>query len=246
MYDDYVSHYKKYSALYGEKVAIFLQVGKFYEFYDILDPTTGEGQTTTKKLIDFLGIKLLYRKVPGDRDGIWAGVPIQSLHVFASRLTRENWTCVIFNESKNLMGKIIRTVARILSPGTHLENAEKETMYSASLWLEEAPWSSHKPPSFAASVVDLTTGECISYEGTAVGTAETWTADDLLHFFQVHPIHECVIFWKGDLISWRHVSPRSSWPRIGSSFCEASSAVFRTPAERNSRTVFFSEAHANL
>lgn len=206
MYDDYVEYFKKYSAMYGEQTAIFLQVGKFYEFYDILDPTTGEGQTTTKKIVDHLGIKLTYKKAsgPGNRDGLWAGVPTQSLHNFAMRLTKENWTCVIIDETKDKKGKITRAVSRILSPGTHIETAEStylESMYLAVLYLEEAAWGTFSPPSFAASVVDLTTGETASYEGKAVGRSDTWASDDLLHFFQVHPPKECVVYWKGDAMT---------------------------------------------
>lgn len=206
MYDDYVEYFKKYSAIYGEQTAIFLQVGKFYEFYDILDPTTGEGQTTTKKIVDHLGIKLTYKKAsgPGNRDGLWAGVPTQSLHNFAMRLTKENWTCVIIDETKDKKGKITRDVSRILSPGTHIETAEStylESMYLAVLFLEEATWGSFSPPSFAASVVDLTTGETASYEGKAVGRSDTWASDDLLHFFQVHPPKECIVYWKGDTMT---------------------------------------------
>lgn len=223
MYDEYVAHYKNYEKLYGPKTAIFFQVGKFYEFYDILDPTTGEGQTTTKQITDLLAIKLTYKKasgpgVPsaandadaegrrgcpqGKRDGLWAGVPTQSLHSFAMRLTTQGWSCVVIDESKDDKGKITRATSRILSPGTHLENADgAESMFLTTLWLEEGSWTKQQPPLFAASTVDLTTGETASYEGEAVGRQDTWAADDLLQFFQVHPPRECVIYWRGDLLS---------------------------------------------
>ena len=207
MYDEYVEQYKHYSKLYGAKTAIFFQVGKFYEFYDILDPTTGEGQTTTKQITELLAIKLTYKKATGPstdgpRDGLWAGVPTQSLHSFAMRLTSQGWSCVIIDETKDEKGKITRAASRILSPGTHLENADgAESMFLASLWLEEGSWTKQQPPTFAASAVDLTTGETVSYEGQAVGRQDTWAADDLLQFFQVHPPRECVLYWKGDLLS---------------------------------------------
>ena len=201
MYDEYVAHCKNYASLYGAQTAVFFQVGKFYEFYDILDPLTGEGQTTTKQITDLLGIKLTYKKAsgPGNRDGLWAGVPTQSLHTFAMRLTSQGWTCVIIDESKDDRGKITRATSRILSPGTHLETADgSESMFLATLWLEEVPWS---PPTFGTSVVDLTTGESVSYQGTAVGRNDAWAADDLLQFFQVHPPRECVVFWRGDVMT---------------------------------------------
>ena len=201
MYDEYVAHCKNYTRLYGAQTAVFFQVGKFYEFYDILDPLTGEGQTTTKQITDLLGIKLTYKKAsgPGNRDGLWAGVPTQSLHTFAMRLTSQGWTCVIIDESKDEKGKITRATSRILSPGTHLETADgSESMFLATLWLDEVPWS---PPTFGTSVVDLTTGESISYQGAAVGRNDAWAADDLLQFFQVHPPRECVVFWRGDVMT---------------------------------------------
>jgi len=202
MYDEYVAHHRGYASLYGPQTAVFFQVGKFYEFYDILDPLTGEGQTTTKQITDLLGIKLTYKKasgLPAGRDGLWAGVPTQSLHTFAMRLTSQGWTCVIIDESKNENGKITRAASRILSPGTHLETADgSESMFLATLWLNEIPWS---PPTFGTSVVDLTTGESISYQGTAVGRNDAWAADDLLQFFQVHPPRECVVFWRGDVMT---------------------------------------------
>lgn len=206
MYDDYVAHYKKYSGIYGSQTAIFFQVGKFFEFYDILDPVTGLGQTTTKKITDILGVKLTYKKAsgPGNRDGLWGGIPTQSLHPFASRLTREGWTVVVFEEEKDERGKINRIVTRILSPGTHIESPDSlnsESFYLATLLLEEASWNSSTPPSFSASTVDLTTGAVISYAGTATGRSDTWAIDDLVHFFQVHPPRECVVFWKGDSIT---------------------------------------------
>lgn len=195
MYDDYVAYFKKYVAIYGSQTAIFLQVGKFFEFYDILDSITGLGQTTTKKITDILGVKLTYKKAsgPGNRDGLWAGVPTQSLHGFAGRLTRENWTVVVIEEQHSA-GKITRSVTRILSPGTHVEAASLESCFLSSLWLQETKAA----PRFSASTIDLSTGALISFAGEATGRADTWAADDLVHFFQVHPPREVIVYWAGD------------------------------------------------
>lgn len=207
MFDEYVKSYKHYANTYGPQTAVFFQVGKFFEFYDILDPETGEGQTTARKVIDFLGIKLTFKKAsgPGNRDGIWGGIPTQSLHSFALRLTRENWTCVVIEETKEMGGKKYREMTRVLSPGTHtelVENIQTDSMYLASVYFEEAIWPSQEPPKFAATAIDLTTGEVLSYEGQAAGKAESWMTDDLVHFFQVHPPRELIVFWKGASITF--------------------------------------------
>jgi DNA mismatch repair protein MutS len=211
MFDEYIRTYKHYSSIYGPKTAIFYQVGKFFEFYDVLDPITCEGQTTARKVIDFLGIKLLFKKASvsrlakgedtGNRDGLWSGIPIQSLHTFSLRLTRENWTCVVVEEEKDAKSKITRHMTRVLSPGTHTEGAETESLYLMSIYFTESVWPSPAPPSFAATAIDLTTGQTLSYENAASGKRESWTTDDLLHFCQVHPPKECIVYWKGDAIS---------------------------------------------
>lgn len=206
MFDEYVKSYKHYASTYGPQTAVFFQVGKFFEFYDILDPETGEGQTSARKVIDFLGIKLTFKKAsgPGNRDGIWGGIPLQSLHTFALRLTRENWTCVVIEETKEVGGKKYREMTRILSPGTHVElvdTIQTETLYIGSVYFEEEAWPSQEPPRFSATAIDLTTGEVLSYEGQAAGKSVSWTTDDLVHFFQVHPPREVIVFWKGDTVS---------------------------------------------
>lgn len=203
MYDEYVEQFKLWQAQYGSQTALFYQVGKFYEFYDILNSETGEGQTTTRKIADFLGIKLIQKKASGrgNREGLWAGVPTQSLHNFAMRLTRENWTCVIVDEFKDEHGKITRKMARVLSPGTHIESAENaamESMFLGCIFLQE---QTSTAPKFGASVVDLTTGEVVSYESQAVGRQDLWASDDLLHFFQVHSPRECIVYWNGDVLT---------------------------------------------
>ena len=41
MYDEYIELYNIYTKKYGEKTAIFMQVGSFYELYDIINTETG-------------------------------------------------------------------------------------------------------------------------------------------------------------------------------------------------------------
>lgn len=200
MYLEYIKQLKTYRSIYGSQTALFMMVGKFYELYDILDKT-GEGQTNVKQAVETLGITLTTRKKdgPNGEDCYFAGFPEQSLQKFAAMLTREGWTVVVCDQEKNDKGKVqSRPVARIFSPGTHIETAGAEAPYLAGLWMIEKECA---PPEFAASVLDLTTGRMISYQGKAQGSQDLWSADDLVHFFQVHPPRETVFWWRGALIS---------------------------------------------
>lgn len=199
MYKQYIQEWKKYKAKYGDKVCFLMLVGKFYELYDILDKETQEGQTNVKEAVEVMGIQLPIRKAdgPGGEDCYAAGFPEQSLQKFVTMLTKENWTVVVTQQDKNSAGKVTgRPVERIFSPGTHIESAGMDTPYLAGLWLEEG--SLAQPPSFAAVSMDLTTGNVFSFEGQASGTADTWTSDELVNFFQLYKPKELVLFWRGD------------------------------------------------
>jgi DNA mismatch repair protein MutS len=200
MYDKYRMAYKHYSSIYGADTVIFYMVGKFYEMYDWIDSSTGLPGTTIKRAADLLGIQLSTRegKGPAGTDALFAGVPEQSLHKYATVLTRQNWTVVVFDQVKDTKGDIKeRVVTRILSPGTHIESATQDSVYIAGIWLEEGAWGSRAAPAFGLVALDLTTGCITTYEGSAAGKDDSWAADDALHFFQVHPPRECITWWKG-------------------------------------------------
>ena len=204
MYEEYGKAYRLHAAKYGPDTAIFYQVGKFYEFYDWIDPSNGATQTSMKRLVDILGVRMSLRKEEGPKkaDGLFAGVPEQSLHKYAAMLTRAGWVVVVYDQVKDWKGAVgSRDVARILTPGTHVEGLseaiEGGAFYFAGVWLIEPAWGSKDPPQFACVCLDLTTGKSITHEGVASGKPTAWTADDIFHFFQVYLPKECVVWWRG-------------------------------------------------
>lgn len=197
MYDEYIKQWKHYRSHYGDQTCLFLMVGRFYELYDVVNPVTGEGQTNVKQAVEVLGITLTVRKGDGPKkeDCYFAGFPEPSLQKFAAMLTREGWTVVVCDQQKDEKGTVTgRPVSRIFSPGTHIETAGAEAPYLAGLWLQEVEQG---PPTFSAVVMDMTTGSLVSYEGATLGNSEIWSADSLVHFFQIHPPRELVVWWRG-------------------------------------------------
>jgi DNA mismatch repair protein MutS len=205
MYEEYKTAYAQHSLNYGEHTAIFYLVGKFYEMYDWVDALSGQTQTSMTKLVDILGIQMSVRKGDGPKgaDGLFAGVPEQSLHKYAALLTRQSWTVIIYDQVKDAKGAVKeRKVSRILTPGTHLEAVTQDACYIGGVWLEDAQWgSSTSAPTFGLAAVDLSTGRIFSYEGAARGKQAAWSADDAVHFFQVYSPKECTIWWKGDQVA---------------------------------------------
>lgn len=204
--EQYIGLHNTHSAMYGPNTAILMLVGTFYELYDIPDPVSKEPQTSMKRAIDLMGIKLTTKvgNGPNGCDTLFGGFPEDQLHKFANLLTRENWTVIVLDQKKSTRGKVeSREIVRILSPGTHIESSTTDTLYVGGLWLSPASWTdthASTPPSFAAAVVDITTGATHTFESTTSGTKTLWSSDDLVHFFQVYSPREIIVWWAGDAI----------------------------------------------
>ena len=194
MNEEYVKLYKEHSKKYGENTCIFLEVGKFYEMYDKIQESTGVGETSMQRAVQILNIQLSRK----DNNVLFAGIPEQSLHKFASILTREGWTVVVVDQEKDIQNKVIaRNVSQILSPGTHVEAFSQDSAFIGCLLLEQI--SENLAPKFSISISDISTGRCYSYESKLEGKYDSWNFDRLLHFFQVHPIRELLILHKNFL-----------------------------------------------
>lgn len=201
MFQEYIAYYNEYTQKYGPNTAIFLQVGSFYELYDIQQLETNETRCNVRTIVDYLGIQLSTKK--GDfapnEVGLFAGFPDYVLHKWASRLTSAGWTVVVVEQFKDIRGKVKeRKVSRILTPASHVEAAlSTETPYVLQL-LFTSP-SAHAPPHFGAALLDLTTATTHTYSGAAVGRPDTWTAEAILQMINVFSPKEIVIDWHGDL-----------------------------------------------
>lgn len=198
MYDEYLSHYKMYTAKFGPKVAIFLMVGVFYEMYDRRDPQTGATSTTFSTLADMLGLKVTVKKGDSatDPDMLVAGLPDYAIHKWAARLTQLGWTVVIVDQVKNVAGKVTkREVQRILTPGSHVEAAvDRQDMYLTFVALKSI--TAALSPIIALTAIDLTTGHLHVFETQAQGTQEAWTSNDTVQFMELYPPRE--VLWSTD------------------------------------------------
>lgn len=201
-YSLYQKLYEKYRDLYGKQVSIFLKKGSFYEFYGQQDPITHTYLNNAKEVMEILDVMIhVYpNDGPNGTTGFFGGIPEWTLDKWAGKLTKLGWTVVVLdeNEEKDTKGKLVRSVSKILSPGTHVESAEGSEVFTiASLWLEA---TKEGPPLFGTTITDLTTGALLMYEGQATGTRYEWHTDDLRHLYQVYSPREL-------LIGWRNMSP---------------------------------------
>jgi DNA mismatch repair protein MutS len=177
----YRKFYETYSKQYGPNTCILLLVGKFYEVYDLIDPESGNPHTSMKRAVEIMNIALKEKPNygPNKETGLWAGIPEQSLHKFAAPLTALGWTVVVVDQVKEAATNqvINRIPTRILSPGTHLETASQERMSVSAIWIDGS--------TYAAAVLDITTGEVFSFQ-----TTEPY---NIQHMLQVYCVKESVV-----------------------------------------------------
>jgi len=193
MYAEYLNLYQTHKAIRGPKVAIFLLVGIFYEMYDERGPE-GDTKTNFLELVDLLGLTVSVKKGEGPSgktyDGIVAGIPEDHLHKWAARLTSLGWTVVVVDQVKNPAGKVSkREVARIITPGSHIEAASSQDIYMTFVSLsikDEAPY-------LALTALDLTTGHLHVFECKATGSDEAWTSNEAVQFMELYEPRE--ILW---------------------------------------------------
>ncbi len=172
----YKDFYDTYSKKYGPNTCVYLMVGKFYELYATFKNEMTPVASSVKRATEIMNILLKEKQLDDGSIELWSGVPEQSLHKFAQTLTREGWTVVVVDQVKESGEIIDRVAARILSPGTHVEIANQDRMSIAACWIDS---------SYHISILDLTTGEVISYSSKH--------ADEILHMLQVYTVKEMII-----------------------------------------------------
>lgn len=180
-YTLYQETYLKYKTLYGEKVAVFLQKGAFYEFYGQQDPSTGSHLNSFKEFTDILScqVNIYENDAPGGLTGFFAGVPDYTLDKWGGKLTACGWTVVVITQEEGAQstigGRMKRSVSRILSPGTHIENAETMTSCYIGAYHDIADIS---------LVIDVTTGSILY----------NTFKDSSAHFFQIYCPRELICY----------------------------------------------------
>jgi DNA mismatch repair protein MutS len=184
---------KKYQAKYGNQTTVFMQVGSFYELYDIQDPNTGKTLYNVREIADILGLQISVRQDSKTRNNILvAGLPDYALHRWAAKMTSMGWTVIQVDQIKDSSGAVkSREVTRIISPGTHIEAiGSTEVPYVLCMLFE----LSGTVPKFALASLDLTTGYTVTFSDSAHGREDIWTADSLQQFLSVFSPREIIIY----------------------------------------------------
>jgi DNA mismatch repair protein MutS len=200
----YYSLYDENVKKYGSKVAILLQVGKFFEMYDSVDIATGVPRSNVQVLAELCGAAIEHKpsRDPTKTRLFW-GFPEASLRKFERMLVAAGYSTFPYIQTKDTAGVVLeRTLDHIGSPGT-LWDAEgglavrREEQCMVSLYIE--PWldSSSRQSRWhvAASAFDVMTGQAVSTETDVALIDGKPVLDSLQPFLSMYPPAELLLHW---------------------------------------------------
>ena len=127
--ESYFTLTKEYSEKYGEKTAILMMVGSFYEIYGEKVGSNGNNNSNTYKTITGSKIEDISRICDlsiAQKTGtfVMAGFTYTKIEKYLKKLQDAGYTCVVINQDPN--NPKIRTVEGIYSPGTFFNSDSVE------------------------------------------------------------------------------------------------------------------------
>jgi len=200
----YYRLYDENVAKYGDKVAILLQVGKFFEMYDQVDIATGKARANVQALTELCGCAIEQRpsRDPSKKRLFW-GFPEASLRKFERMLVVAGYSTFPFVQNKDATGEVVsRALDHIGSPGTFWDAegglaVRKEEQILLSVYVE--PWSDSSTRLahwyIASTAFDVMTGKAVSMETDLVLIDGKPVFDAIQPFWSMFPPAEVVFVW---------------------------------------------------
>ena len=201
----YYNLYSEYVAKYGEKTAILLQVGKFFEMYDSVDKVTGKSIANVQVLSEICGCATENRESrdPTKHRLMW-GFPEVAFLKFTKMLVAAGYHCIKYIQDKDATGAVVgRRLEEIVSPGTFYDGTRTlrgEEQCMLGMYIE--PWLDGKQVhwSIATTAFDISTGLSVSTETDAILIDGKPVLDFLQPFWSLYPPAEAALFWCSEII----------------------------------------------
>lgn len=139
---DYFAILKKYKEIYGEKTALFYQVGSFMEMYALQCPRTGLfiENPELERVSQICNLALVEKKqMLGDCRIFMSGNRDYVCEKYLNILSEAGYTSVVFTQHKE-GAKFVRRLECIVSSGTHItydtDSSSQHSNYIMCIWVE--------------------------------------------------------------------------------------------------------------
>lgn len=199
----YISLYKEYKEKYGRRVAVLLQVGGFFEMYDLVHAQTGESQANVQELVEFLG---RYVAPKPTTDPLWHhlfwGFPEHSLPIYERKLIEGDYTVVVIAQVNDTFGNVAgRELKYILSPGTFVDmdaqtSEKSEDRHIVGILIDSFAEQGKPKWYVASSAFQIATGKAASTEDAVTIVDGNPVLDAFEPFWSV--------FQPSEIVVWHH------------------------------------------
>ena len=161
--DEYINFHNEYSKKYGENTIVLMEVGSFYEIYAVMNRDINIGPDIYHVCQNILQISVSKRNKKiqeiSHSNYLLGGFPSICISKYESILLNHNYTVVIV-EHITPPPNPERAVTRVVSPGTSLDNYNKQdSHYLMSLYIERIQKKERDVFLIGVSAIDLSTGK---------------------------------------------------------------------------------------
>lgn len=197
LYQKYYSLHEEYVKRYGEKVAVLMQVGKFFEMYAPADYSFSKNFQEISAILNCTLTKKEAERM--------SGFPLVSLEKNIKRLTDNDFTVVVVEQVESAVDSdsddpvdisqltatgVPRRITRIVSKGTNLENNRLRNNIMSIFYQK----FSKNTVSFGISIIDIGISNEITYHDIhSTSSDKVFALDSARRFVAQYDPVECVV-----------------------------------------------------
>ena len=210
---------KHFESKYGEKTIILMEIGSFFELYEVNNDELKIGKA--KEIAELLNIQLTRKNKTivenSIKNPLLAGVPTVSIERYLARLINSKKYTIVMVKQKGLPPKVQRYVSNVISPGTNFEyQTEAIESNLVSLTIDE----NQGIYSVGYAAIDVTTGKTIVNEMHSNRDDKTYALDVLFNLLQTYNTAEVIVTLQNKQIDKEWLSSYLELGQFSTSFNE--------------------------
>ena len=194
--NDYLKITREYSAIYGEKTLLLMQVGSFFESYALVEK---DGSFSGSKIQEFADINdmTISRKniCVGDQSVVMAGFGLAQLEKYVKKMQEHGFTIVVYTQDTQTKNTT-RSLSCIYSPGTFFNQDTQElSNNTCCIWLHYSAANQvlRERITIGLANIDIFTGKTSIYEFSNDYHHNPCTYDELEKYIAVYNPSETII-----------------------------------------------------
>lgn len=191
---EYLKITNEYKEKYGPNTILLMQVGAFYEIYDLKSDDEDEVFSNMKDICSLCQLNYSEKKnVLNGKQVLMAGFRDYTLDKYLQKILNHNYTIVVFNQEKAGKG-FKRVLDQVYSPGTFLQidNNENISNNIMTIWMEDLPMRTGRKIIYGISVINIITGKSYIYEYECNYLFDPTSFDDLERVLSVFKPSEMI------------------------------------------------------